>query len=108
MDLFQDPSSLVLTTALFAATLYLVSPRLFRYLFISVGLSTWRTTNTTVKDVIASCAKFQRWEFGTYCKIDMAVFGGQIVVFTVAVMCTLMEVEHIVRRRGHREEVTMT
>lgn len=102
MDITIDLLALILGISTFAIILNMLSPKFCRYLFVGLGVSLWRSTNTTAKDVIASCVKYGKWEFGTYCRVDMAVFGTQIVVWTIAVMCALAELEHLVGRRWVR------
>lgn len=109
MDMTIDPLALVvLGISTFAIILHILWPKFCRYLFIGLGVCLQRTTNTTAKDVIASCVQYQKWEFGTYCRVGLGVFGAQIVVWSIAVMCGLAEVEHVVGRRGNKEEREVT
>jgi hypothetical protein len=93
MDIPSLPSYLLPTIAivLFPIALYFLSPRLFRYLFISMGLIAYLSSPKKYTAVVDSCVVDDQWSVGVRCKWDVVVFVGQMVVLFVGGMCGMAE-----------------
>jgi hypothetical protein len=95
-----DPSGFIIAIVI-SCFLYRLFPRAFRCFFIGLGLSLWRTSPASYKDMIQSCSMYGQW---VECKGDVSLLGIEIMVYTIAVMCAIAEVEGVIGRARLRSE----
>merc|ERR1712227_62941 len=109
IDIRKDPLALVLIIAIFATTFYLFAPRVFRFFCIGAGLSWWQSAPVaSIKATVDACTSVYHGEsHGEYnCRGNVGFLACQTVVYTIVVMCVLMEIEYIVVRiEGKRTSV---
>lgn len=102
MDISKDPLALILIIITFATTFHFFAPRVFRFFCIGMGLSWWRGgPMASVKTTIDICTAVYLGEshLEYKCGNNVGYLGCQIVVYFLAVMCALTELEHILTRR---------
>jgi hypothetical protein len=101
----NDPLGFIIATTLLY-TFYRLFPRTIRCLFIALGLSLWRSSPASFRDMLEACNTPSSLHFSNSCKGNVSLLGVEIMVYTVAIMCVVEEVETIIRRGRLRDEKT--
>jgi hypothetical protein len=103
MSLPSPPGLLIALFILYL--LYRLFPRAVRCLFISLGISLYRSSPADYKNMIEFCTTSHgQWEFDRICQGNVSLLGIEVMVYTIAIICAFTEVEGIVSRGRSKEE----
>jgi hypothetical protein len=102
MSLPNPPGILIALFVLYL--LYRLFPRTIRCLFISLGVSFYRSSPADYRKMIEFCTTpHGDWEFDETCQGNVSLLVMEVVVYTIAIICAFTEVEGIISRRRFKE-----